>query len=233
MGDMERDCTRCGVILTEHIAMVTCGNSCKECGKYSYAADEPSYLYLLTNVQLKLHKIGIGTVGQDKNYLQQLTQAGWNIHGLWHAGDKEKTFKWERAVFSQLKEQFDSGDAGAPGLLGRGRWARYASPGGAPLGLRLCDGPVPMQPPSPTQFVGEGRGGGRPARAESSRLAPRTPPHRSIVITTPAFPLIAPSVITAPSSSPPPSSRCHPTGSAGAGSRFRRAGCCRGSPAER
>lgn len=119
MGDMERDCTRCGEILTEHIAMVTCGNSCKECGKYSYAADEPSYLYLLTNVQLKLHKIGIGTVGQDRNYLHQLTQAGWNIHGLWHAGNKEKTFKWERAVFSQLKEQFDSGDAGAPGFIGR------------------------------------------------------------------------------------------------------------------
>lgn len=113
------DCTKCGAILTHHIAAVTCGNSCKECGTYAYSADEPSYLYLLTNVQLKLHKIGIGTVGQDKNYAQQLIQAGWKVHGLWHAGDKGKTFAWEKEVFRQLKAQFDSGDAVSPVFIGR------------------------------------------------------------------------------------------------------------------
>jgi hypothetical protein len=111
------DCTKCGAILTEHIATVTCGNSCNECGKYAYAADEPSYLYLLTNVQLGLHKVGIGTVGQDKNYLQQLIQSGWKVHSLWHAVDKGQTFQWEKEVFKQLQAQFDS--AGASGFIGR------------------------------------------------------------------------------------------------------------------
>ena len=117
MGEMERDCTRCGAIHTEHIATVAYGNSCNECGRYAFLAGEPSYLYLLTNVQLKLHKVGIGTVGKDKDHLEQLIQTGWKVHGLWHAVDKGQTFQWEKEVFKQLQSQFDS--AGAAGFIGR------------------------------------------------------------------------------------------------------------------
>lgn len=117
MGDMERNCTQCGAIQAEHIATVVCGNSCRECGKYAYFANEASYLYLLTNQQLQLHKIGIGTAGKDKDRVQQLIQAGWNVYGLWHTSEKEKTFKWEKEIFSQLKVRFGSGDA--PDFIGR------------------------------------------------------------------------------------------------------------------
>lgn len=117
MGDMEHDCTQCGAIHAEHIATVACGNSCRECGKYSYFAHEVSYLYLLTNQQLQLHKIGIGTAGKDKDHVQQLIRDGWSVHGLWHTSDKGKTFKWEKEIFSQLKARFGSGDA--PGFIGR------------------------------------------------------------------------------------------------------------------
>lgn len=122
MEATHQDCTKCGAILTEYIPTVACGNSCNECGKYAYAADEPSYLYLLTNVQLGQHKIGIGTVGKDKNRLQELIEAGWALHSMWHAVDKGQTFQWEKEVFKQLQAQFDS--AGASGFIGRsdGHW---------------------------------------------------------------------------------------------------------------
>ncbi len=97
------DCARCEAILTEEIPTVICGNTCHECGRYAYRPDQPSYLYLLTHLQLHQHKIGIGTVGKDKGYLQNLIEAGWKAHGLWHADSKIKTFKWEEKVFSHLQ----------------------------------------------------------------------------------------------------------------------------------
>lgn len=57
----------------------------------------------MTNQQLKLHKIGIGTRGQEKDRMQRLIAAGWLVHGLWHESSKRKTFQWEREVFKELK----------------------------------------------------------------------------------------------------------------------------------
>lgn len=86
--------------------------------------DMESYLYLLTNKQVGQHKIGIGTVGKDKNRLQQLTQSGWEVQGLWHADDKHKTFNWEKEVFRHLKARFDLASPDVPGFVGRsdGHW---------------------------------------------------------------------------------------------------------------
>lgn len=116
---MAQSCTKCEAILTEHIPKIPCGNSCHECGRYAFFADQPSYLYLLTNQQLKLHKIGIGTIGKDKNHLEQLLQDGWTVYGLWHAGDKGRTFQWEQAVFKQLQARFSAIASDFPGFVGR------------------------------------------------------------------------------------------------------------------
>lgn len=113
------DCTQCRAILTEEIQKVACGNTCHECGRYAYDADEPSYLYLLTNPKLQLHKIGIGTVGKDKNYLWKLLQAGWIIHGLWHENNSGKTFHWEQEIFKQIKIRVSTTTPESPGLVGR------------------------------------------------------------------------------------------------------------------
>lgn len=115
---MKSDCARCEAILTEEIPTVICGNTCHECGRYAYRPDQPSYLYLLTHLQLHQHKIGFGTVGKDKGYLQNLIGAGWKVHGLWHAETKRETFQWEEKVFSHL--QVISNEISKPQLfLGR------------------------------------------------------------------------------------------------------------------
>lgn len=113
------DCMKCGAVLTEHISIVSCGNNCAECGRYAYFADQPSYLYLLTHEQLKLHKIGIGTVGKDKDLLQNLIREGWKVQGLWHHHDKREIFRWEAAAFKRLAEEIPADSSQTFGLVGR------------------------------------------------------------------------------------------------------------------
>jgi hypothetical protein len=119
MSDTDINCGKCGELLTSQIPTVECGSSCHECGKYSYRADQLSYLYLLTHEQLKLHKIGIGTVGKDKGRLQQLINDGWMVHGIWHNSDKRKTFHWEAATFKELAKVIPANSSKTLGLVGR------------------------------------------------------------------------------------------------------------------
>ena len=119
MNSVLHECTQCGEMLTEHIQGVECGNSCHECGRYSYRADQPSYLYLLTHPQLQLHKIGIGTAGKDKGQLELLVAQGWTVYGMWHDGDARRTFQWETAIFKKLEVAFATGETDSPGLIGR------------------------------------------------------------------------------------------------------------------
>jgi hypothetical protein len=119
MGDAEYECAKCGDLLTPSIPKVSCGNNCNECGRYSHRANQPNYLYLLTHAQFKLHKIGIGTSGKDKGFLQQLINEGWEVHGLWHESDARRTFIWETAIFKQLEVEFSSISPATAGLIGR------------------------------------------------------------------------------------------------------------------
>ena len=123
------NCAKCGAVLTEHISSVRCGNSCAECGRYAYLVHQPSYLYLLTHEQLKLHKIGIGTVGKDKGHLQQLIHDGWTVHGIWHNSDKRKAFQWEAATFKELAKVISANSSKLLGLVGRRdrHWAESVS----------------------------------------------------------------------------------------------------------
>lgn len=96
-----------------------CGKTCHECGRYSYNGDQPSYLYLLTNQDLQLYKIGIGTVDKDKDYLKHLVESGWRVYGLWHDADKRETFKWEREIFKKLEARIVEAEEGSLGFVGR------------------------------------------------------------------------------------------------------------------
>lgn len=118
MTNAQQGCMKCGELLTPLIPTVQCGSNCNECGKYRHRADQLSYLYLLTHQQLRLHKIGIGTVGKDKGLLEQLISQGWIVHGLWHESDKRRTFQWERAIFEQIESELSLATPETPGFVG-------------------------------------------------------------------------------------------------------------------
>lgn len=111
MEQSHYQCEKCDLILSHFVEKVQPIQNCNECGRYSFKESEPSYLYLITHPQLKLHKVGIGTVGKDKNRLQTFVSQGWVVAGLWHEKSKELTFKYETQFFSRLKTMVESNPA--------------------------------------------------------------------------------------------------------------------------
>ena len=121
-------CEKCLSMLSSVVERVRAGDSCRECGRYRFQSNEPSYLYLLTHPILKLHQVGIGTIGKDKGRLEKLLKEGWVAFGIWH-GDKGKTFQWEKKVFALLKERLQPVGASVPDPMGTwvGTWAESIS----------------------------------------------------------------------------------------------------------
>ena len=78
-----------------------------------------SYLYLLLHSQLKLYKIGIGTIDKDKGRLKLLIDQGWQLQSQWHHDNKRQTFQWEKEIFKHLALRFAKAGPDAPGFVGK------------------------------------------------------------------------------------------------------------------
>jgi hypothetical protein len=114
-------CQRCDEILTSYIGTVSAGNRCNQCTQYAYGSDEPAYLYLITNVQLNKHRIGIGLAGAENSKLEQLLNDGYIPAGIWHHSDKKKTYEWESKVFKKIAATLNE-DKDKP--VAMGPWTR-------------------------------------------------------------------------------------------------------------
>lgn len=55
---------------------------------------------------MKLHKIGFGRMGKERNRLRAYVDAGWLVQGMWHEADEKKVLSWERQIFALLREKF-------------------------------------------------------------------------------------------------------------------------------
>ena len=119
MTVINTQCEKCLFMLSPVVEKVLAGNSCKECGRYRFDPNELSYLYLLTHPTLKLHQVGIGTIGKDKGRLEKLLKEGWIAFGIWH-GDQRTTFLYEKKVFAQIKKIVSGKDS--PGADPMGKW---------------------------------------------------------------------------------------------------------------
>lgn len=120
MEKSDNSCDKCDLKLSHFIEKVQPSQNCNECGRYAFKENAPSYLYLITHPGLKLHKVGIGTKGKDKNRLQNFVAEGWIVAGLWHEESKETTFKYEAKFFAHLKELIESDPA--LGITATGKW---------------------------------------------------------------------------------------------------------------
>ena len=114
-------CPKCNDLLTLYIPTVTAGSKCLECTSYRYHPDEQAFLYLITNTQLNKHKIGIGLAGAENSKVAQLLSDGYITYGIWHHGDKKKTYEWEGKVFKQIASHLGE-NKDAPALMGP--WVR-------------------------------------------------------------------------------------------------------------
>lgn len=106
MNFQSLDCANCGQCLSSFIERVCGAGNCLECGKYRYQSHQPAYLYLISHTEKKLHKIGFGRMGKEKNRLRTYVDEGWSVQGMWHAADEKKVLGWERQIFASLREKF-------------------------------------------------------------------------------------------------------------------------------
>ena len=118
MTGISTECGKCPFWISSVVEKVLAGDSCKECGCYRFDPDEPSYLYLLTHPTLKLHQVGIGTIGKDKGRLDMLLKEGWIAFGIWH-GDQRTRFLQEKKVFAQIKEIVSGKDSQGEDPMGK------------------------------------------------------------------------------------------------------------------
>lgn len=116
---MTFECAKCLFLLSPVVEKVLAGDSCRECGRYRFQSSELSYLYLLTHPILRLHQVGIGTVGKDKGRLKKLLTEGWTAFGIWH-GDQRTTFLWEARIFAAIKKSANFQDS--DGVDPMGKW---------------------------------------------------------------------------------------------------------------
>lgn len=114
-------CQRCDQYLSAFIPTVSAGNRCNQCTQYAYSQDQPAFLYLITNVQLNKHRIGIGLAGAENNKLEQLLKDGYIPAGIWHHSEKRKTYEWEGKVFKKIAATLNE-DKDKP--VAMGPWTR-------------------------------------------------------------------------------------------------------------
>lgn len=119
MTAITTECEKCRASVSLVVVKILAGNTCPECGRYRFESSEPSYLYLLTEPTLKLHKVGIGTAGKDKGRLEQLLKDGWVAYGIWHSNQRT-TFLWEKKIFAEIKKLISS--QVSPAVEPFGKW---------------------------------------------------------------------------------------------------------------
>lgn len=110
--------SRCDAVLSPFIQEVRVGSSCQECGRYRFFKEESAYLYLLTNPELGLHKIGFGIVKNKLRKIEDYCQNGWSAFGIWHTTDTKAPLRTEREIFKAVKVAVSAGKPTAVDPMG-------------------------------------------------------------------------------------------------------------------
>ena len=78
------ECLKCGKIVYPQYSGVQSGQGgCRYCAIQGINMNVPSYLYLITNVDLNSHKVGMGNHKKNNDRLKQFLKYGWKAHKVW------------------------------------------------------------------------------------------------------------------------------------------------------
>ena len=77
-------CLKCKKIVYPQYSGVQSGQGgCRYCAIQGINMNVPSYLYLITNVDLNSHKVGMGNHKKNNDRLKQFLKYGWKAHKVW------------------------------------------------------------------------------------------------------------------------------------------------------
>jgi len=109
------ECLKCGQIVYPMLTNIKQDNGgCMYCAIKGINFNKPAYLYLLTQIELGAHKVGIGNsqVGKKNDRIKRLQKYGWQIYKRWDFDTGAEAFKFESMVLTHLRE-----DLGLPVYL--------------------------------------------------------------------------------------------------------------------
>lgn len=100
-------CLNCGQIVTPTYSSVQQGQGgCIYCAKKGFDPKKPSYLYLLTNVNLNSHKVGIGKSDSKKNdRIKTFQLSGWTVHKKWQFAQGIDAWALEKQVLKVVRKE--------------------------------------------------------------------------------------------------------------------------------
>ncbi len=97
-------CLNCGEIVSPHLTSITKGGGCFYCAVAGIQMGKPSYIYLITNIEMNAHKIGIGNQRKRRDRLKKFINRGWQSHQVWEIATGAEALTIEKAVFKILRK---------------------------------------------------------------------------------------------------------------------------------
>jgi hypothetical protein len=80
------------------------GGGCITCAPFGINMENASYLYLITNIELNSHKVGIGNHKKINDRLRRFIKTGWQAHKVWEMKTGKDALRVEKSVFKILRK---------------------------------------------------------------------------------------------------------------------------------
>jgi Zn finger protein HypA/HybF involved in hydrogenase expression len=77
---------------------------CKYCASHGYDFNSPGILYLLTNLELESHKIGITNINAKEKRLEKHSKEGWIVYETWIFENGNNAFEVEQKLLNWIRE---------------------------------------------------------------------------------------------------------------------------------
>lgn len=101
------ECLKCKNIVSPMYSNVRKGSGCNYCCPLGINLNVQSYLYLITNLQLNAHKVGIGNIRPPKRLsedrLGKFKRQGWKTHKVWNFETGGEAWAIESAVLKVIR----------------------------------------------------------------------------------------------------------------------------------
>ncbi len=99
-------CMKCGKEVKPRYSQINVGvGGCKYCASHGYDFSKGGILYLITNVRLGAHKIGITNDGAKEIRLEKHLKKGWETYRTQYFSDANRAFEIEQEILSWWRSE--------------------------------------------------------------------------------------------------------------------------------
>lgn len=126
----ECECSKCGNTVYPTYSSVKNGGGCRFCAKFGFTFGKPALLYLITNHELRAHKIGITNLkeGKENTRIQKHSLQGWAVYRVLELDNGEIAKKIENEILRWIRIDLGLGQFLSQNLMPQGERQRQWMP---------------------------------------------------------------------------------------------------------